>query len=67
MYKIMFLKTGYVFELPETIAKELKTKFPNEYKIIEKNGKKYKDKILKKCNPETENSIYEKVIDKSEN
>jgi hypothetical protein len=61
----MFLKTGYIFELPEIIAKELKTKFPYEYKIVEKNGKKFQDKNLKKNISEDENSIYEKVIDKS--
>ena len=41
MYKIMYLQTGHVFTLPEDSAKELKEKFPDEYKIIEKNGKKF--------------------------
>lgn len=47
MYKIKFLKTGHVFELPENEAKELKNKFPEEYQILEKNGKKFKDKPQK--------------------
>ena len=42
MYKIMYIKTGHIFTLPEESAQELKDKFPDEYKIIEKNGKKYK-------------------------
>lgn len=44
MYKIKYLITGHEFLLPDETAKELKDKFPNEYKIIEKNGKKFKDK-----------------------
>ena len=48
MYKVEFIATGHVFELPEIVAKELKEKYPEEYKILEKNGKKFKDKIKKK-------------------
>jgi hypothetical protein len=44
MYKIKYLITGHEFLLPEEIAKELKEKYPNDYKITEKNGKKYNDK-----------------------
>ena len=43
MIKIKYLPTGNVFVLPENTAKELKLKAPNEYKIIEKNGRKVKD------------------------
>lgn len=45
MYKIVYLKTGYIFLLPEETAKDLKKQFPEEYKILEKNGKKFCDKI----------------------
>ena len=48
MYKIMYLTTGHVFTLPEDSAIELKEKFPDEYKILEKNGKKFKDKLTPK-------------------
>ena len=43
MYKIKYLITGHEFLLPDETAQELKDKFPNEYKIIEKDGKKFKD------------------------
>ena len=37
--------------------------YPNDYKILEKNGKKYRDRVKKE--PETNTkSIYNKVIDK---
>ena len=41
MYKIEFIPTGHTFELPSEAAEELKQKFPDEYRILEKNGKKY--------------------------
>ena len=44
MYKIKYLVTGHEFLLPDKDAQELKNKFPNDYKILEKNGKKFKDK-----------------------
>jgi len=44
MYKIKYLITGHEFILPDETAQELKNKFPNEYKILEKNGKKFRDK-----------------------
>ena len=44
MYKIKYITTGHEFLLPDETAKELKEKFPNDYKIIEKNGKKFTDK-----------------------
>ena len=58
MYKVEFIATGHVFELPEIVAKELKEKYPEEYKILEKNGKKFKDKIKKKVCDENSKSIY---------
>ena len=48
MYKIEFIPTGHIFELPDITAEELKEKFPEDYKILEKNGKKYRDRISKK-------------------
>lgn len=47
MYKIKYLTTGHVFLLPEKEAQELKDKYPSEYQILEKNGKKYRDRKLK--------------------
>lgn len=44
MFKITYLPTGHTFLLPAEDAKELREKYPNEYRIIEKNGKKFKDK-----------------------
>lgn len=63
MYKIEFIPTGHTFELPDITAQELKEKFPEDYKILEKNGKKYRDKIKKK--KLTKNgSIYDLVVEK---
>ena len=62
MYKIMYIKTGHVFTLPEESAKELKEKFPDEYKIIEKNGKKFKDKLPQKKIID-DKSIYHLVVE----
>ena len=58
----MYLTTGHVFTLPDESAEELKEKFPDEYKILEKNGKKFKDKIpeKKKIN---DKSIYNLVVE----
>jgi len=62
MYKITYIPTGHTFELPDLTAKELKEKFPEDYKILEKNGKKFHDKIKKKSIT-NKNSIYDLVID----
>lgn len=62
MYKICYIETGHIFELPDETAKELKEKFPEEYRIIEKNGKKFKDSIKKKLKT-NDNSIYSKVVE----
>jgi hypothetical protein len=58
----MYLPTGHIFTLPDDSANELKEKFPDDYKIIEKNGKKYKDKIPKK-KAINEKSIYSLVVE----
>ena len=50
MYKIEFCPTGHVFLLPDETAKDLKNKFPEEYKILEKNGKKFRDTKTKSKN-----------------
>ena len=63
MYKIEFIPTGHTFELPDLTAEELKQKFPSDYKILEKNGKKYRDKIKKKTQINSD-SIFDLVIDK---
>ena len=63
MYKIKYLETGHIFLLPENEAKELKTKFPDEYKILEKNGKKYNDRKMKKKKEINFDDIREFVID----
>ena len=57
MYKIKYLPTGNVFVLPKDDAMALKEK------IIEKNGRKVKDKIKPKIK-EDENSIFSKVVEK---
>ena len=64
MYKIEFIPTGHIFELPDLTAEELKDKFPEDYKILEKNGKKYRDKVKKKINVD-KNSIYDMVVERS--
>lgn len=62
MYKIKFLPTGHIFTLPEEEAKKLKNNSPCEYQILEKNGKKFKDKIGKQKTEDTK-SILSKVLD----
>ena len=64
MYKIEFIPTGHIFVLPDSTARDLKERFPQDYKILEKNGKKYRDKV-KKISLNIENSIYSKVVEKS--
>ena len=64
MYKIEFIPTGHTFELPDLTAKELKEKFPEDYKIIEKNGKKFRDNIKKKSSVNN-GSIYDLVVEKN--
>ena len=63
MYKIKYLITGHVFLLPEKDAIELKEKFPTDYQILEKNGKKFRDKLKKKSKEIDLNNIREFVID----
>lgn len=63
MYRIEFKPTGHCFLLPDETAKELKDKFPNDYKILEKNGKKYKDKTSSKKVLSDTKSIRNLVLD----
>ena len=65
MYKITYIKTGHTFELPDDTAKELKEKFPDEYKIVEKNGKRFRD-VVKKAARKADDSIYSMVVEKSQ-
>ncbi|MCQ2744539.1 MAG: hypothetical protein MJ230_07090 [bacterium] len=62
MYKIKYLQTGHIFLLPENAAVELKEKYPEDYKILEKNGKKFRD-VIKKTKENEDNSIYHKVVE----
>ena len=62
MYKITYIPTGHVFLLPDNEAKDLKTNFPDDYKILEKNGKKFRDVIKKKKNDD-DGSIYSLVVE----
>ena len=63
MYKIKYLVTGNEFILPAETAQELKNKYPNDYKIIEKNGKKFRD--LKKKKTVKEGSIRDLVTEEN--
>ena len=63
MYKIEFIPTGHTFELPDLTAEELKEKFPEDYKILEKNGKKFRDRFKKKISIKN-GSIYDLVVEK---
>ena len=62
MYKIEFIPTGHTFELPDITAQELKEKFPEDYKILENNGKKYRDRIVKKTKSDN-GSIRDLVVE----
>ena len=62
MYKIKYLVTGHEFLLPDETAKDLKKQFPNDYKILEKNGKKFKD--TQKVEPVNDGSIRNLVVEK---
>ena len=62
MYKIEFIQTGHIFCLPDETAKDLKSRYPNDYKILEKNGKAFRDRLkpLKKMDSK---SIKYKVLE----
>lgn len=63
MFKIKYIPTGHIFIIPEKDAKLLKEKSPDEYLILEKNGKKFRDKTNLKPREDTK-SILSKVLDK---
>ena len=48
MFKIKYIPTGNIFVLPKKDAELLKEKSPQDYLILEKNGKKFRDKIPQK-------------------
>ena len=66
MYKIKYLITGHTFLLPESEAKALKQQFPSEYQILEKNGKKFRDRIKKPAPKVDLDNIRELVLDKED-
>ena len=63
MYKIKYLPTGNIFVLPKDNAMALKEKSPSDYQILEKNGRKFKDKIKLEIY-ENEKSIFSKVVER---
>lgn len=63
MFKIKYLPTGHSFILPEKVAKDLKERFPNDYQILEKNGRKFKDKLPSNKNIDN-GTILSKIIEK---
>lgn len=63
MYKIKYLPTGHVFLLPGAVAMELKNKNPFDYQILEKDGKKIKDKIQVESKTPNPKSILLQVLD----
>lgn len=64
MIKIKYLPTGNIFLLPDNEAEELKAKSPDEYKILEKNGRKFNDKT-NPVSKKTDKSILELVLDEN--
>ena len=64
MIKIKYLLTGNIFLLPDNEAEELKAKSPDEYKILEKNGRKFNDKT-NPVSKKTDKSILELVLDEN--
>ena len=66
MYKIKYLVTGHVFLLPEKDALELKERFPADYQVLEKDGKKVRDKVREPEKTIDMRNIKELVIDKEE-
>ena len=63
MYKIEFIPTGHVFSLPDDTANELKEKYPADYKILEKNGRKYNDVARKKSPVGSKGSIRALIVE----
>lgn len=63
MFKIKYIPTGNIFVLPKKDAELLKEKSPHDYLILEKNGKKFKDKIPQKIESDSK-SILSQIIDK---
>ena len=63
MFKIKYIPTGNIFVLPKKDAELLKEKSPQDYIILEKNGKKFKDKIPQKIESDSK-SILSQIIDK---
>ena len=63
IFKIKYIPTGNIFVLPKKDAELLKEKCPQDYLILEKNGKKFRDKIPQKIESDSQ-SILSQIIDK---
>lgn len=61
MFKIKYLPTGNVFLLPEETASLLREKYPDDYRILEKNGRKFNDK--KRRTVISDKTILSKILD----
>ena len=63
LQKTEILSNAEIILIEDLTAEELKSKFPDDYKILEKNGKKFRDRTKKK--PVIKNgSIYDLVVEK---
>lgn len=63
MYKIKYLPTGNIFVIPANTANELKKSYPDEYQILEKDGKKCKDRVKVKASNSDPRCIRAKVTE----
>ena len=63
MFKIKYIPTGNIFVLPKKDAELLKEKSPQDYLILEKKKKKFRDKIPQKIESDSK-SILSQIIDK---
>ena len=63
MFKIKYIPTGNIFVLPKKDAELLKEKCPQDYLILEKKKKKFRDKIPQKIESDSK-SILSQIIDK---
>ncbi len=63
MYKITYVPTGHIFELPDDAANELKEKFLMITKLSRKTVKKVRESRTKKTKKVNSKSIYSKVVE----
>ena len=57
------MNSNKIFVLPKKDAELLKEKCPQDYLILEKNGKKFRDKFPQKIESDSQ-SILSQIIDK---